>query len=792
MVDIHAPNVVYILMLRNRRFGEASLKHLNTLLKPRYILLSTALLSVSVWAAEDEQPKPNASCQAINSHQAPVRPDLGTELDPGIVHLRAEEVNVSNVPDYRRKLETINDEQIYEFTGNVYLQRDQQVVQAQALRYQKQDGHVTAQGNVTLWDPALVAHSPEIELDNQKNGVARDANYWLIERGGHGYAKQVKQQAGKLITLERASYTTCPEPEPFWQLDGRKTRLDLEKEEGVAKDIKLKIRGIPVFYTPYISFPLNDQRKSGFLPSKFGYNSEHGADISLPYYWNIAPNYDATFTPRIMTRRGVSLNTEFRYLTAQHQGLLQGSYLAQDNAYATDDARYQIKAEHNSLFSPRLYAQMTYNEVSDNDYFSDFGNTLEASSTTHLERRLDVGYNGDGYALLGRVQNYQTLAISPGARPYARLPQFIARTTLPEINNQLHWEASADYTYFDRDTDIVDAPIGHRSHAQFSLSYPWRKPGKFFKPKLSAYYTQYNLDNVATDDDSPSRFLYSLSADSGLIFERPLTLKQRSMTQTLEPRLFYLYVPYKDQNQLPIFDSAAYDFSFSQMFRENRFVGNDRISDENRIAVALTSRLVDNLDGDEYLRVSLGQSYHFQDRRVNISTEAPAQDRNTSDLIAEIAARFAKDISVSQTFQWNTDNRDVVRSSTRLRYHNKAQGQILNLAYRLRKQDANDMEQTDASWYWKINDRWNAIGRWNYSLQHQRNLETFAGVEYNSCCWAMRLLARRYLNNVNSSDYASGVFVQVELKGLGGFGRGVSDFLYESIAGFEDRLNTMY
>jgi len=736
-------------------------------------------------------------CRALQA-QIPERPanmqdavaHSDTHTQP--IYLSAEQLTVFNVPDFINDgTKAIDNSQVYEFSGDVHLQRGQQTIKAENLRYEKLNGEVEAKGEVVLWDDTWIALSPEVKMKEDNTGTAKDARYWLVERGAHGQAKNVTRHDQHHIELQKANYTTCPGDHPVWQLRSRNTQLNLAEDEGVARDVRLYLGKLPVFYTPYISFPLSDKRKSGFLPPKFGYSSERGIEASIPYYWNIAPNYDMTLAPLLMTKRGVRLDTEMRYLSKHSQGVWEWHFLPSDNESEREDQRYQLKIQHTTQFSPRLKTALLYNEVSDNDYLTDFSDTLETSSTTHLARRLDISYLGGWYLLQGSLENHQTLSENPAARPYERLPHITAQTLLPELNGHLHWSAATEYTYFERNLQarsgfvLPDNPTGHRVHTHLSMGLPWRKPWGFFKPKLTGYLTQYSLSDNA-DNNNISRNLYSFSADSGLFMERMIG-GQSGLLQTFEPRLFYLFAPHKEQQDIPIFDSAEYDFSFAQMFRENRFVGHDRIGDENRVALALTSRFLDASDGEEYLRASIGQSYHFEDRRVSINNTV--NNTNRSDLIGELAARIAENLTASQTLQWDSDDHTMVRSSSRLRYHNIQKGRILNVAYRSRKNLREDLEQTDISWYWPINKHWSAIGRWNYSLEHSKNLETFAGFEYNSCCWALRLVGRRYLQDLEG-DYSTGAFVQVELKGLAGFGRGAGRFLSDAISGFEDNLAT--
>ncbi len=757
-------------------------------------VLITLLFSGVVWQSIDaaEYADNAALCRALEG-KIPERPILQDALAPPdtqLMYLDADQLTILQVPNFLKDgLQTPDHNQVYQFSGNVHLQRNQQVIKAEHLRYSKSDGEVEANGEVTLWDDTLVARSPAVTLHEDRSGTAKEAHYWLIERRGHGQAAQVMRHNAEHIELQDADYTTCPGERPAWQLRSRNTQLDLDTEEGVARDVTLYLGQMPVFYTPYLSFPITDKRKSGFLPPKFGYSSERGAEISVPYYWNLAPNYDATFAPMLMTNRGLRLDMEARYLTARSQGVWAWDFLP-DDSKSEEDQRFQLKIEHLTQFNPRTQASVLYNEVSDNQYFTDFSNTLSTSSTTHLERRLGLSYLGDGYLLQAFLQNYQTLSEDPAARPYARLPQITLQSLIPEQNGHWHWSAAAEYTDFQRDltpaaASLLSNPTGQRLHTELSLELPWQQSWGFFRPKLAGYFTQYRLSGTdSTQDDSRSRALYSLSADSGLFMER--SLNHGGFLQTLEPRLFYLYVPYQAQQMIPLFDSAEYDFSFAQMFRNNRFVGHDRIGDENRVALALTSRFLASHSGEEYFRASLGQSFHFADRRVSIDNQTDAN--SSSDVIGELAARIAKNLTASQTLEWDAEENTLVRSSTRLRYQNSQNGQIFNAAYRVRKNLRQDLEQTDFSWFLPINQHWSAVGRWNYSLEHNKNLETFAGFEYNSCCWAVRVVGRRYLQNLEG-DYSTGAFLQLELKGLAGFGRGTGRFLSEAIGGFAENLD---
>jgi len=749
-----------------------------------------AILGPSLWiaavpAAVDAPSAGAALCRPLNTG-APSKP-LSKQRDkqPGQLYLEADQADIREEAD----ADAPADRQ-YHFSGQVLLERDEQVLRSEKLDYSARTGEVSAQGDVTLWDKGLIARSPQVTLHADATGTAEQAEYWLPARRGHGTAAKVERTGAEQARLQDMTYTTCDPGQEAWRLDSRDTLLDLTEDTGTAKGVTLRFHNVPILYTPYLSFPLSDRRKTGLLMPRVGYSKRRGLDLSLPYYWNLAPNYDATLTPRLMTERGLMLGTELRYLFGLGAGQLNWEYLDDDRNAPTpaERTRYLLKFKNLSRLSTGFYADLNYNEASDNRYFEDFGNSLDVSSTTHLEQRLDLGYQGAGYYALARAQHFQTLLTDPAARPYARLPQLLLGTQWPAQNRQWHGEATAEYVYFDRDTTLTPGPTGSRAHVAAALSYPWRTPGIFLVPRLAVQTSRYSLnDTTAGAPTDPSRTLYTLSLDSGLFLERHTSWRDTGLVQTLEPRLFYVYTPYQDQSQIPVFDSGLYDFSFSQLFRENRFSGSDRISDENRIALALTSRFLDRQDGTEYLRGSLGQTYALEDPQVSLPGQVLATD-SASHVVGEIAARLDRHWQASQTVQWDLNNNQVIKSTSQLRYQASEQGAAVNLSYRLRHDLLEDLEQTDISGDWPLNRQWRAVARWNYSLANERHLETLAGIEYNSCCWALRLVARRYLQNL-AGDYDTGLYLQIELKGLAGVGRSAGSFLQNAMPGFNDRLS---
>ncbi|MDM8547877.1 LPS-assembly protein LptD [Candidatus Venteria ishoeyi] len=759
------------------------------------------LLPAAVAVAEDgteNTGKGNAPvCRAIDSY-IPKRPDLKEAMPySGFLYLNANQADIVPLPITALEKKPSHNKSImqlkngsnvaheYIFSGDVLLEREGTLLRADRVSYRDQEDSAIASGDVTIWGENFVSRSDRMELQGNETGTGYQIEYWLPQRQGHGSASMMQRQQKSQLHLENMRYTTCQPKNEFWSLSSSTADLDFDKNQGRASNVVFRIKDVPVLYVPWLRFPISDDRQSGLLIPDIGNSNSRGLEFSLPYYWNIAPNYDATIAPRFMSKRGLMLEGEFRYLTQKSAGKLQAAILPSDRKEDAQSKRYQIQLNHLSRFTARSYADIHYNEVSDNHYLEDFGNTLELSSITHLEQRADLGYMGTWYSVLGRVQSFQTLLSEPASRPYKRLPQVLFATQLPALNRKLHPSLNAEYVYFDRNTDIITGAIGHRIDSTAAIDYPIRKSWGYVIPKIGLRYTHYDLKQVPNHDGGlyqDSRLLYDVSMDSGLYLERPLSWFSKNMIQTLEPRLFYLYRPYKDQSALPVFDSAAYEFSFGQLFRDNRFAGTDRVSDENRLSFALSSRLLSPETGKEWMHLSIGQMIYFANRRVTLPGVA-TQTRNSSNLLTQFSWSINDNWQTIHDLDWDPDAQRTQKYYGHLRYHKGKK--VVNLGYRLNNEISNALEQTDVSVFWPINRQWNAVGRWNYSLKGRTTLEAFAGLEYHSCCWALRVVGRRYLKNTEN-EYTSSVFLQLELKGLAGLGKSASAFLQRSIPGFED------
>lgn len=682
-------------------------------------------------------------------------------------------------------------ERLSTYRGDVMMQRADQQMGADAASYDVATEQFRAEGNVRYREEAfsVTASSAEINLGTDQ-GEFTDTEYRVEARHAHGSASKVVLESADVSQLSRVTYTTCNPGDDDWELRARRVTLDKAEGMGAARDVTVSFKGVPFLYSPYLSFPIDDRRRSGFLVPSIGTSSTTGLDLGIPYYWNIAPDRDATFTPRIMTKRGVQLLTEFRYLNPTNRGTAQLEYLPNDGV--TDTDRSAVFYRHGGLLAPRWTTDINLNYVSDNDYLEDFGNTINLTSTTHLERRADVTYHGDGWYLLSRADGYQTVdeTIPRSARPYYRLPQFLLGATFPDRRLGLSYRLHGELVNFQRN----DGVTGTRLDLKPSVSLPMGGAAYFITPTAALRHTRYQLDDTAPGAaEDPSRTLPILSLDSGLFFERDLQWKSTPLVQTLEPRLYYLYVPFRNQDNLivdesgqdVVFDTSPLTFSFARMFADNRYTGADRVSDANQVTFALTSRLLYAAEGSELLRASIGQIYYFENPRVTLPGDAPIND-DSSDVLGELSARLDSRWTATTTVQWDPHEEETERSIFRVQYR-PDQDRLVSLSYRRLRDEfpgGEDLEQTDAAVLWPLTRRWHVIGRWLYSLEDQRDLETLAGIEYESCCWALRVVGRRYTTDTEA-ETNSMIYLQLVLKGLGNIGQDIDQLLKNDILGYE-------
>ena len=717
----------------------------------------------------------------------PERPALEAAesgTDPGTIHLSADEA------------EAVEDG-MTRFSGSVIVAQGSRQIRSDEVVHDQSEDVIEAKGGVRFWDEGVYVASDgaRAEIGEEIVTFAPAASFMLESEHGHGDAAEVRTFGSERITATDVTYTTCNPGEPDWRITAREVEIDRVEEFGTARDTWLEFKGRRVFHLPWISFPLSDRRKSGFLTPTFGTSGPGGAEVTLPYYFNLAPNHDATLTARAMNGRGVQAQGELRFLSrAYGTGRLAAQHLPHDSKFDGDRTAFDLRHRHR--WTDRWSTDIRFEWVSDRGYLEDLGANLSQSSRSHLPRRLDATWRGDGWDARLRLQDFMTLdrTIRPEDRPYARLPQINVRTNRPRKNRAPNFELKAEATYFDDDSRTT----GTRVDLQPSLAWPNRTAAAFVTPKATLHVTGYRLNRTATEaalDDDPSRVVPSLSLDGGLFLERPVTLSGTPLVQTIEPRVYYLLVPHEHQDDLPTFDTARPTFSFAQLFRENRYTGRDRIGDAHQVTLALTSRLLDDRR-IERASASIGQIRYLRDRRVTLGDE-DTETRRASDFVAEIEARPTRDWRLRAGLQYDSDADRTERNVLNLRYRPDPRS-VVNVRYRLvRNVDpARTIEQADLSFAWPVGTgtSWRAVGRWLYALNEDRNrtLEAFGGVEYESCCWGFRAVVRRFrlgdTRDAVEADYSNGVFLQLELKGLTGGGNRTEAFLTRSIPGYENEF----
>ncbi|TXH67841.1 MAG: LPS-assembly protein LptD [Thiothrix sp.] len=656
-----------------------------------------------------------------------------------------------------------------ELQGNVYIsQNDQELTTQQAL-YNRQTGKVLATGSVKLTTPTLQVTSQALEYNlNSGLGKLEGVAYLLSGTDGRGESTELIQETPQVTRLKNASYTTCPVGVNSWSLKAEDIKLDRQTAQGTARKVSLQINDRPFLYLPYFSFPLTDQRKSGFLIPNFGTNEQSGLRVSVPYYWNLAPNYDLTTTTNMLSKRGLQLENEFRYLTELHSGTVQYDVLPSDQE-RNNELRYHFDIQHLSQFDAQHQLKLQAAGVSDKDYFDDLGNSLAVSSIVNLERTLSYTSDNEEWDFSALAQSYQILDSS--SENYARLPQLQASWT-PQLPDQApKLSASSEYTYFSRNKN----DNGHRLDTQVTLKQRFETPAAFIEPKIKLAQTHYQLEQAA--NKSITRTLPTATIDAGLFFERPLQDGKR--LQTLEPRIYYTYTPYRNQSAIPVFDSSERTLSYSQLFNDNDFTGKDRIADNHRLSTSLTTRVQELDKGREIFRASVGQMYYFADRKVTLPDET-AKTGSRSEVVMEMAGELNDSTRVSGTAFGDVEAKQVSASQLRLNYQDQKQ-RILNLGYSQRK---GEYESAQIAFATPVTQNWTLIGAHEQDLKNDRSLETLAGLEYQSCCWKSRLAARNYLLSDNTT-YDDAVFVELELKGLGSFGSGTRNLMENRIYGYK-------
>ncbi|MEO6967107.1 MAG: LPS assembly protein LptD [Rhodanobacteraceae bacterium] len=671
------------------------------------------------------------------------------------------------------------DSNVYHLYGDVRLQQLDQLLRADRVQYNQDTTAYFAQGNVRYQDRGeLFAADAMHGTTDPEYGLADNVRYQLLTSRGNGTATQAEILDPDHSAFQRVNYSTCDPSDRVWELRSDRMTLDQNSGVGRAHDVTLRLKGVPFLWLPYMRFPIDKRRQSGFLYPSFGSSSHSGFYFALPYYFNLAPNYDATVTPRIYADRGLMIGGEFRYLTDNSKGVLQVNYLPHDRVTGSD--RGYLHFQDFTALAPGFAFVANINRVTDKSYFQDFGNSLTVAATSLIGSSAYVVGSGTWWDGGVGVDSYQITdpTIPDAAEPYKRLPRIYFNADRPfgplgGPEYGVRAEAVRFYSPFRLNGDRVDLyPY---------LTWPLQGAAWFVRPEVGYRYTSYDLEKPVAPGDSisPSRGVPIADVDAGLIFERDVNLFGNSYTQTLEPRLYYLRVPYRNQNDLPLFDTQPLTFDFWQLFTTNSFSGSDRQENANNLSVALTTRLLDD-NGVEKISASIGQIRYFDPQLVQLTPTRKTTDYGGSNYVGNLQVAISDNWRLTASQQWNPHTEETDVSTIGIQRRIRGDG-VINLAYRYRR---GLLEQVDASSEFPINDRWKLVGRYDYSLRDKKVVDAFAGVEWDSCCTAARVLVRRYVRDFHG-DVNNAIFFEVEFKGLGAYGQKTEDFLHHAILGYE-------
>ena len=765
-------------------------------LRPLAFALAVAALPAAALAQEVDAPLPAPPlAPAGELTPPPLRPPPGAaparppgapsggpaaripfQRDSGAIFFRANEIEGTANKEVTAK-------------GKVELRTRRETVLADWLRYDFVADEVWAQGDVTLRQGIDWITGTEARFRRGvETGYFKSPRYYIGENGARGSAEEIRFTGPEHYEASDARYTTCVAPRDDWYIRMGELEVDRSRNVGTGHDATLVFLGAPIAYSPWLEFPLSGERKSGFLTPVLGSSGTRGFDAAMPYYLNLAPNYDATLTPRVMTKRGFQLAGQFRYLFGEGNGSLDGEMLPHDRQTGAD--RYLMSWKHNESFDPwvkGLAGYVNLNKVSDATYFVDLSDRVALTSLTTLPREGGFTYVNGPWSAIARAQAFQTLQdpTAPQPLPYNRVPQL--QVGLSDVDWMgLTWAGAGEYAYFRQPT----LTTGQRVYAWPTVAWSRQGAAWYATAQTGVHAREYDLNEARPE--VPNRQGYAIpisSVDAGLVFERDVKEFGITGVQTLEPRLFYVYVPYKNQSNAPVFDTAIDDFNFGQLFSVNRYLGNDRIGDANQLSLALTSRLLDPDTGAERFRVAVGERFYFNDQRV-VLNEAP-RAANNSDFLVGVEGKLAEAWALVGLWQYNFEASQTERLNTGIRYM-PAPGRALSASYRYSRQnfdplagpigDQSQINQFDLAGQWPVAENWTLLGRWNFSILNHKTLEAVAGVEYNGGCWVLRIVGQRLTTTTQTAT--NSVYLQLELNGLARFGTSPLDLLRRSVPGY--------
>ncbi|SFI20699.1 LPS-assembly protein [Collimonas sp. OK307] len=705
-------------------------------------------------------------------------------------------------------------DRVINLDNDVDMTRGQTEIKSNKATYRIVENEAEAHGCVRMnrYGDKYTGDDLKLNMDSGQ-GFLTNPTYWFKANDGHGNAERIDfidEDKSKIIT---GTYTTCPGTKPDWYIKSSTLDVDSGLGEGVAHNGILYFKSVPILGSPVLSFPLSNERQSGVLPPIIGSTNNGGFEFNLPYYFNIAPNRDLTLYPNIITQRGLQMGADARYMGDGYSGQTKVEFLPDDKL--TKSNRYAVQSIHAQTLAPGWSMGWNVNFASDNSYPDDFSRSITQSSARVLNREFDLNYSGSFWSVAALASRYQLLQDFDAngnatlSRPYDRLPQVTVNAGKQDIYG-FDWSVNAQYTRFrnsqyDSSTNTLLPLGGDRIYINPQLSYPIIRPGYFITPKIQLDATAYNISpnkagipnqpTLPTSADQTSlgnsynRVLPTFSFDTGLIFERDAKFFGNQMTQTLEPRLFYVRTPYRDQSQFPLFDSGVADFNFAQIFTENRYSGHDRIGDANQLTAAVTSRFIEE-SGVERLRLGIGQRFYFTEPRVTLGGTTDTITSSRSDLLLMAGGQITQALGVDNTIQYSQSNNQWVRANSSIKWQ-PGPKKVINFSYQLDHNnvdplllDSKYLKQFDVSAQWPISRRWYGVGRVSYSLQEKTVGQSLLGLEYKADCWVFRVVGQR--TPTSSTRSTTGIFVQLELNGLSSIGSNPIQALRSGVPGYQN------